>query len=59
VFPALHDVVTRREYEALGDAFEDEEHRLFGPRGFEGIVAEVAQLEERLGIADLARFTPT
>jgi hemerythrin-like domain-containing protein len=58
VFPALHELIGRREYEALGESFEDEEHRRFGARGFEGIVAEVAQLEERLGIDDLARFTP-
>lgn len=31
---------------------------LFGDDGFEKIVAEVAQLEQTLGIYDLAQFTP-
>ncbi|HQR66718.1 MAG TPA: twin-arginine translocation signal domain-containing protein [Thermoanaerobaculia bacterium] len=44
--------------DALGEAFEKEEHRLFGSDGFEKVVAEVAGLESRLGIADLATFTP-
>jgi hypothetical protein len=35
-----------------------EEHALFGARGFEGVVAQVAQLETALGIHDLASFTP-
>ncbi len=33
-------------------------HQLFGARGFEGIVEQVAQLERALGIADLDPFTP-
>jgi hypothetical protein len=49
---------TGKEYEELGDAFEDKERQLFGKDGFEKIVAEVAGLEKRLGIYDLSRFTP-
>ncbi len=58
LFPAFHTVVSRKEYESLGDAFEGEEHRLFGAEGFEKIVAEVAGLEKPLGIYELSRFTP-
>jgi hemerythrin-like domain-containing protein len=58
LFPELRALVGAKEYDALGDAFEDEEHARFGPRGFEGIVVEVAQLERALGIHDLAKFTP-
>jgi hemerythrin-like domain-containing protein len=57
LFPALHALVTPHEYGALGEEFEDEEHRLFGGDGFEKIVKEVEGLERRLGIDDLARFT--
>lgn len=46
------------EYGALGEEFEKQEHRLFGEDGFEKIVDEVARLERRLGINDLAQFTP-
>jgi hemerythrin-like domain-containing protein len=58
LFPALRPLVGPQAYDALGDAFEDEEHRRFGAKGFEGIVAEVAQLEKAAGIYDLAQFTP-
>jgi hemerythrin-like domain-containing protein len=58
LFPAFRPLVGAKEYDALGDAFEDKEHALFGPKGFEGVVAEVAQLEKALGIYDLASFTP-
>jgi hemerythrin-like domain-containing protein len=58
LFPAFRPLVGAKEYDALGDAFEDKEHALFGPKGFEGVVAEVAQLEQALGIDDLAAFTP-
>jgi hemerythrin-like domain-containing protein len=58
LFPALHRLVSRHEYDAMGEQFEDEEHRLFGDDGFEKVVDEVASLERRLGIADLAQFTP-
>jgi hemerythrin-like domain-containing protein len=58
LFPELRALVGPKEYDALGDAFEDKERALFGPKGFEGVVAEVAQLEKALGIYDLASFTP-
>src|SRR4029079_12700099 len=58
LFPAFRSIVTRKEYEDLGEAFEEKEHRLFGPEGFEKIVAEVAGLEKELYIYELSRFTP-
>jgi hemerythrin-like domain-containing protein len=58
VFPAFRDLVGGSEYEELGEQFEDREHQLLGEHGFEGAVADVAKLEELLGIADLAGFTP-
>ena len=57
LFPAFRDTVGRSEYRELGEQFEEKEHELFGEHGFENTVAEVARLEARLGIADLARFT--
>ncbi len=58
LFPALHTIVTPREYDALGDEFEDREHALFGADGFESMVSEVASIEKTLGLYDLAQFTP-
>lgn len=58
LFPAFRTIVTPHEYEALGEAFERREHQLFGAQGFEQIVDQVAAIEKRLGIYDLAQFTP-
>jgi len=58
LFPAFHSVVSSKEYDSLGEAFEDKEEELFGKNGFEKIVEEVASLERKLGIYELAEFTP-
>jgi len=58
LFPALRSVVKPREFEALGEQFEDKEHELFGKEGFEGVVVQVGTLEQTLGLYDLAQFTP-
>lgn len=58
LFPAFRSIVSRKEYEELGEAFEEKEHQLFGREGFEGVVAEVAGLEKQLGIYELSLFTP-
>ena len=57
-FPALHEVVSKQEYGALGEDFEKKEHQLFGKEGFEGIVERVGTIEKSLGIFDLRQFTP-
>jgi hypothetical protein len=57
LFPAFRDVVGRSGYRELGEQFEDKEHEIFGERGFDDTVAEVARLEMGLGIGDLAKFT--
>ena len=58
LFPALRRLVSAHEYDALGETFEEEEHRRFGQEGFEGMVERVASLEKELGIYDLKQFTP-
>ena len=58
LFPALHELVSPHEYDALCEDFERREHQLFGGDGFERAVAEVDAIERSLGIEDLARFTP-
>jgi hemerythrin-like domain-containing protein len=57
VFPALRDVVPAKELRDLAETFEDEEHRRFGPNGFQGVVDKVADIEKTLGIYDLSQFT--
>jgi hemerythrin-like domain-containing protein len=58
IFPGLRALLGERVYAELGDSLEEEEHRRFGAHGFEDAVAEVARLEQRLGIYDIAQFTP-
>ena len=58
LFPAFRSVVSPHEYGALGDDFEKKEDELFGEDGFFKVVDQVAQLEKKLGIYDLAQFTP-
>jgi len=58
LYPAFRTVISPKEFEVLGDQFEDKEQKLFGKDGFEKIVAEVAGLEKQLGLGDLSRFTP-
>ncbi len=59
LFPAFRNVLTAKEYDAMGDRFEDREHELFGKDGFTRTVGEVAELEKALGIDNLAQFTPS
>jgi hemerythrin-like domain-containing protein len=58
LFPAFRSVVSPHEYDALGDDFEKKEDELFGDEGFFKVVDQVAELERKLGIYDLAQFTP-
>ena len=58
LFPAFHGTLAEKEYDELGDAFEKKENELFGENGFEHMVARVESIEQKLGIYDLARFTP-
>jgi hemerythrin-like domain-containing protein len=58
LFPAVRKIMTPKEYDTMGDRFEDAETNLFGEHGFEKVVEQVAGLEKTLGLADLAQFTP-
>jgi hemerythrin-like domain-containing protein len=58
LFPAFHNIVSGHEYDSLGEDFEKKEHELFGEDGFESMVDKVAGIEKRLGIYELAQFTP-
>ena len=58
LFPAFREIVTRQEFERLGDEFEGQEDKVLGEHGFERVVEEVAGIEKALGIYELASFTP-
>jgi hemerythrin-like domain-containing protein len=58
LFPAFRKIVSPHEFDSLGQDFEKKEDELFGEDGFEKMVDKVAGIEKRLGIYDLAQFTP-
>jgi hemerythrin-like domain-containing protein len=58
LFPAFREIVSPHEYDALGEDFEKKEDEKFGDEGFFKVVDEVAEIEKKLGIYELAQFTP-
>jgi hemerythrin-like domain-containing protein len=58
LFPAFRKIVSKHEYDSLGEEFENNEHKLFGQDGFETMVSKVAAIEKQLGIYELNQFTP-
>lgn len=58
LFPAFRTLMPATAYQELGEKFEQLEHEKFGEQGFQKVLAQVGELEKRLGIFDLAQFTP-
>jgi hypothetical protein len=58
LFPALRSIVSAKEFDDLGEEFEDKEEKLFGAGGFEKIIGQVAELEKTIGLYDISQFTP-
>jgi hemerythrin-like domain-containing protein len=58
LFPLLRKVVSPHEFDAMAEDFEKQERQLFGDDGFEMMLHRVNTLEQQIGIADLAQFTP-
>ena len=59
LFPALHKVVSKHEYDAMGEQFESIERKTFGGDGFDMAVDQVTELEKQFGIYDISQFTPS
>lgn len=58
LFPAFKKIVSKNEYDSLGEEFEKKEHKKFGEDGFDMMVDKVTGIEKELGIYDLSQFTP-
>ena len=58
LFSAFRGIVSANEFDSLGEDFEKKEDELFGDDGFFKVVDRVAEIEKKLGIYDLAQFTP-
>jgi hemerythrin-like domain-containing protein len=57
VFPAWKEALSERQLHEMGDKFEEIERQQFGRDGYEDAVAQIGQIEQALGFADLAQFT--
>jgi hemerythrin-like domain-containing protein len=58
LFRDLRRVVPPREYDEMGDRFEQIEQERLGHEGYEHALAQVGEIEKQVGINDLAKFTP-
>lgn len=58
LFPALHQLVSKHEYDAMGEEFERIERKTFSGDGFDMAVDQVTELEKQFGIYDISQFTP-
>jgi len=58
LFPKLRDIISGNEFDAIGEEMEKREHQHFGEDGFEKAVAQVADLEKKVGLYNLTQFTP-
>jgi len=57
LFPAWKKTLTAKEYDEIGEKFEEIEHQQFGEDGFDKAVREISDIEKSLGLSDLAHFT--
>jgi hemerythrin-like domain-containing protein len=58
LFPAFRTIVSKNEFDSLGEDFEKEEDKRFGQDGFFKVVDQVADIENKFGIYELSQFTP-
>ena len=58
IFPAWKKNFSNKQLDEISDQFEDIEHKMFGKDGFEEAEKKIGNIEDMLGFADLAQFTP-
>lgn len=58
LYPLVRSLMSKKDFDELSEKFEDSEHELFGPHGFEDMLTQVENIEKDLGIYKLAQFTP-
>src|SRR5437660_3706598 len=57
IFPAWKQTMTSKQLDEMNDKFEDIEHEQFGEDGFEDAVKQISEIENSLGLSDIAQFT--
>ncbi|MBV8660796.1 MAG: hemerythrin domain-containing protein [Candidatus Dependentiae bacterium] len=58
IFPLVRSFMSEKEFEELGELFEDFENQLFGEDGFELMIKKLESIEKELDLYDLHQFTP-
>jgi hemerythrin-like domain-containing protein len=57
IFPAWKQTMTAKQYDEIGDKFEDIEKEQFGTDGYEMAVKQIGDIEGSLGLTDISQFT--
>ena len=57
VFPAWKETLTASALDEMNEKFEEIEHEQFGEDGFERALKQMVEIEQDLGLSDLAQFT--
>lgn len=57
IFPAWKQTMTAKQYDEIGDKFEDIEKEQFGEDGYETAVKQIGDIEGSLGLTDIQQFT--
>lgn len=57
VFPAWKQTLKPKELDEMNEKFEEIEHEQFGEDGFENALKQIGDIEQSLGLSDLAQFT--
>jgi hemerythrin-like domain-containing protein len=57
VFPAWKSTMSPKQYDEIGDRFEDIERATFGKDGFDDAVRQIGAIEASLGLDNLGQFT--
>jgi hemerythrin-like domain-containing protein len=57
VFPAWKETQSAEQLNEMNDKFEEIEHQQFGEDGFENALKQMIEIEQSLGLGDLAQFT--
>lgn len=57
LFPRLYEIAREGKILEIGEKVRSREQRLLGEKGFEGLLHDLAEIEQSLGIGDLASYT--
>lgn len=57
VFPAWKESLSAGGLDEMNEKFEEIEHEQFGEDGFENALKQMVEIEQNLGLSDLAQFT--